>query len=78
MNIFKILWALSPPGAIANIIRRSIEAEQIQDGAVYGVVLGSHPTAIEGDTNPHPWERYEDPRNPIAYRRIIRPARRRQ
>lgn len=73
-NALIFLWGLTLPGAIINIAKRSREAEKRQNGAVYGVVLGSAPTDSDG---PGEWERYNDPRNEIAYRKIIRPARKR-
>jgi len=74
-NFWKVVWALTPPGAIVNIIKRSIEAERQQNGEVYGVVLGSVPTENGDNLN---FERVDDWRNPIAYRAIIRPAKNRR
>lgn len=66
MNL--LIALLTAPIRIVQIAR-----EFEKRGAVYEVVLGSAPTAQWNDDGSG-WERYQDPRNEIAYRRLVRPA----
>jgi len=73
MNLLKILWALTPPGAIAHIIRISNEHGR-ED--VVETIIGSAPYYPPGDSG-QPWIEVEGPTpsGNIEYSRVIRKGR---
>ena len=73
MNLLKSLWALTPPGAVINLIRRS-NAQGRE--AVVETSIGSAPYYPPGDSG-QPWIEVEGPTpsGNIEYSRVIRKGR---
>ena len=73
-SALKIAWALTPIGAIANLVRLSNEQGRAD---VVGTIIGSAPYYPPGDSG-QPWVEVEGPTasGNMEYSRLIRKGRR--